>query len=226
MGEAHRFPLTVVDGIRLDKGVRDALLPGRVITDAAGHGRRLPRYFYEIPSWDQAMNIQLSPGFSLWEFIQTDVREAAPLRGFPRYVPCSVTMLALCLERFRQVVGTTVHIAANGGYRSPRHAVNTHATPHSWGMAVNIYRIGDVYLDDREAIDRYAALARQTLPGAWTRPFGTDVGETDDHLHIDFGYVLTMPHGAPEGHLGFDTERRIGGGGGTGRGGAGGAEAA
>jgi len=154
------------------------------------------------------MNIALSPSFSLWEFIQTDVRETPALRGFPRYVPCAITMLALCLERFRQVVGTFVHIAANGGYRSPRHALNVHATPHSWATAVNIYRIGDVDLDHREAIERFAALARQTLPGAWTRPYGTDPGQTDDHLHIDFGYVLSMPHGAPEGHLGFDTERR------------------
>ena len=39
------------------------------------------------------MNTQLSPSFALWEFIQTDVREAAPLRGFPRYVPCAITMI-------------------------------------------------------------------------------------------------------------------------------------
>jgi hypothetical protein len=208
MGESHRFPLTIVDGLRLDKPLRDALLPGRVIFDDAGNGRRLPRYFYEIPSWEHAMNTQLSPNFALWEFIQTDVREAAPLRAFPRYVPCTITLTALCLERFREAAGTFVHIAANGGYRSPRHALNSNATPHSWGTAVNIYRIGDVFLDDREAIERYAALARQTLAGCWTRPFGANRGQTDDHLHVDFGYVLSMPHGAPENHLGFDAERR------------------
>lgn len=208
MGEAHRFPLRVVDGLRLDKPLRDALLPGRILHDDTGATRRLPRYFYEIPSWEHAMRIQLSPNFALWEFIQTDVREAAVLRGFPRYVPCALTMLALCLERFREAVGEFVHIAANGGYRSPRHALNSNATPHSWGTAVNVYRIGDVLLDDREAIDRYAAMARQTLTGAWTRPFGTARGETDDHLHIDFGYVVSVPHDAPEDHLGFDAERR------------------
>jgi hypothetical protein len=208
MGEAHRFPLTIVDGLRLDKPLRDALMPGRVLFDDAGCQRRLPRYFYEIPSWEHAMNTQLSPSFALWEFIQTDVRETAPLRGFPRYVPCAITLTALCLERFRDATGTFVHIAANGGYRSPRHALNSNATPHSWGTAVNIYRVGDIFLDDREAIERFAALARQTLPGCWTRPFGASRGQTDDHLHIDFGYVLSMPHGAPEGHLGFDSERR------------------
>lgn len=208
MADSAPFPLRIVDGLRLDKALRDALLPDRVVYDDDGNARRLPRYFYEIPSWDQAMSIQLSPYFALWEFIQTDIREAGVLRGFPRYVPCTVTMLALCLGRFREACGTFVHIAANGGYRSPRHALSANATPHSWGTAVNIYRIGDQFLDEREPIERFAALARQTLPGAWTRPFGVGRGETDDHLHIDFGYVLSMPHGMPENALSFSAERR------------------
>jgi hypothetical protein len=198
-----------MDGLRLDKPLRDALMPGRTVYDDDGNGRRLPRYFYEIPSWDVAMGVQLSPNFSLWEFIQTDVREAAPLRAFPRYVPCAITLTALGLERFREATGTFVHIAANGGYRSPKHTLNGNATPHSWGTAVNIYRIGDVFLDDRDAIERFGALAREALPSVWTRPFGGNRGQTDDHLHIDFGYVLSMPRGMPENHLGFDAERRL-----------------
>lgn len=209
MGDAHHFPLMVVDGLRLDKPLRDALMPGRLVYDDAGNARRLPRWFYEIPSWEHAMNTQLSPNFALWEFIQTDVREAAPLRAFPRYVPCAVTMTALCLERFREAVDTFVHVSANGGYRSPRHSLNGNATTHSWGTAVNIYRVGDTYLDDRQSIERYAALARQSLPSAWTRPYGGDHGQTDDHLHIDFGYVLSTPREAPENHLGFGAERRV-----------------
>ena len=209
MGEAYRFPLTIVDGIRLEKPIRDALLPGRIVYDGEGNGRRLPRYFYEIPSWNHAMNLEISTNFALWEFIQTDVREAVALRGFPRYVPCAVTLLAAALERFREAAGTFVHIAANGGYRSPRHALSTNATPHCWGTAVNIYRVGDVFLDDQQSIERYAALARQVLPGAWTRPFGVNRGETNDHLHIDLGFVLSMPRGAPENHLGFTAERRV-----------------
>ena len=208
MGEGFRFPLRVVDGLRLEKPIRDALMPGRAVLDDTGQQRRLPRYFYEVPTWNAAMDLQLSPSFALYEFIQTDVREAAPLRGFPRYVPCAITLTALSLERFREVVGTYVHIAANGGYRSPRHALSGNATPHSWGTAVNIYRIGDTFLDDREAIERYAALARAELPGVWTRPFGTHRGQTDDHLHIDFGYVTSTPRNAPGEHLGFDAERR------------------
>jgi hypothetical protein len=206
VAENPRFPLPVVDGLRLEKPVRDALMPGRTVFDSAGHERRLPRYFYEIPTWSSAMELRLSRSFALWEFIQTDVREAAPLRGFPRYVPCAITLLALCLERFRDAVGTLVHVAANGGYRSPRHALSTSATPHSWGTAVNVYKIGDSYLNDREQIERFAAIARQELPGAWTRPFGFHRGQTDDHLHIDLGYVVSTPRNAPEDHRSFEPE--------------------
>ena len=208
VADLARFPLRVVDGLRLDKTLRDALLPGRVVTDGSGRARRLPRYFYEISTWNDAMDLELSPNFRLWELIQTDVREAVPLRTFPRYVPCAITLLAVCLERFRAEVGTFVHIAANGGYRSPRHSLNGTPSPHNWGTAVNIYRIGDVFLDTRESIDRFAVLAAQTMPGVWARPYGTERGQTNDHLHIDLGYVLSMPREAPENHLGFDAERR------------------
>ena len=208
MLDASRFPLRVVDGLRLDKSLRDVLLPGRIVFDEVGQARRLPRYFYEIPTWNDAMQLALSPSFGLWEFIQTDVREAAPLRAFPRYVPCAITLLGPSLQRFRDATGTFVHIAANGGYRSPRHAFNTNASPHSWATAVNIYRVGHQFLDDRESIERYAAVARQVIPGAWTRPFGTNRGQTDDHLHIDLGFVLSMPRSSTENHLGFTAERR------------------
>src|SRR3954469_12744199 len=208
MAEAPIFPLRVVDGLTLPLEYRKALRPGEEWKDAVGVSRQLPRYFYEVPSWDTAMKIELATHFLLWEFIQVDVREAPALRTFPRYVPCAITLLAASLERFREAVGTFVHIAANGGYRSPRHAFSQNATLHCWGTAVNIYRIGDTFLDDQQTIERYGALARQVLPGAWTRPFGVDPGQTDDHLHLDFGFVLSMPRGAPEIHLGFSAERR------------------
>jgi hypothetical protein len=206
VGESYHFPLAVVDGLRLEKAVRDALMPGAVVRDDEGRARRLPRYFYEIPSWDDAMRLALTPDFALWEFIQTDVREAEPLRAFPRYVPCAVTLLAPALQRFREAVGSFVHVAANGGYRSPSHAVSGNASPHAWATAVNVYRIGDVYLDDREAIERYAAIARAVLPGVWTRPFGWGRGFTDDHLHLDFGYVVSIPREAPADPAGVDLE--------------------
>jgi hypothetical protein len=191
------LPLRIVDGRRLEKKYRDALRPGGVLSDVNGQGHALPRYFYEVPSWDAAMRLQLSQHFALWEFIHTDVHEAAALRSFPRYVPCAITLLALALEQFREAVRSFVHIAANGGYRSPGHALTVHATPHAWGTAVNIYRIGDILLDEREALEHYAGLAYRSMPGVYVRPFGKRAGFTDDHLHLDFGYVTAVPRGAP-----------------------------
>jgi len=191
------IPLRIVDGRRLEKRYRDALRPGGVLSDANGRGHTLPRYFYEVPSWDVAMQLQLSEHFALWEFIHTDVHEAEPLRTFPRYVPCAITLLALGLEQFRSAVRDFVHISANGGYRSPGHALTLSATPHAWGTAVNIYKIGDTMLDEREALDHYAELAYKSMPGVYVRPFGKAEGFTDDHLHLDFGYVIAVPRGAP-----------------------------
>jgi len=189
--------LRIVDGFRLDKARRDALVPGGVLRDRDGRTRQLPRYFYEIESWNAALEFELAPHFHLWEFIHTDVREANPLRFFPRYVPCAVTLTAALLERFREAVGEPVRVAANGGYRSPQHELTADASTHCWGSAVNIYRIGDQYLETRDRIERYAEIARETLPGAWIRPVGEDRGFADDHLHIDFGYLVSVPHDAP-----------------------------
>ncbi len=191
------IPLRIVDGRRLEKQFRDVLKPGGVLHDAQGRAHTLPRYFYEIPSWQTALGLQLSEHFALWEFIHTDVYEAEPLRTFPRYVPCAITLLALALERFRDAAGAMVHIAANGGYRSPAHALTPYATPHSWASAVNIYRMGSTLLDSSEALEHYAQIAVKSMPGVYVRPFGNRPGTTDDHLHLDFGYVVAVPRGAP-----------------------------
>src|SRR5450756_1627681 len=107
VNESPTFPLRVVDGLTLPAEYRKALRPGEEWKDATGFPRQLPRYFYEIPSWDSAMKVELASHFLLWEFIQVDVREAPPLRTFPRYVPCAITLLAVCLERFRDAVSYT-----------------------------------------------------------------------------------------------------------------------
>jgi len=189
--------LRIVDGRRLEKRFRDVLKPGGVMSDSKGQAHQLPRYFYEIPSWDVAQELPLSEHFALWEFIHTDVHEAEPLRTFPRYVPCAITLLALALEQFRNAVADFVHIAANGGYRSPAHALSPYATPHAWGAAVNIYQIGDTMLDERDALEHFADIAYRSMPGVYVRPFGNLPGYTDDHLHLDFGYVVAVPRGAP-----------------------------
>ena len=189
--------LRVVDGRRLEKRMRDVLKPGGMLPDADGNAHVLPRFFYEVPSWETALKLQLSEHFALWEFLHTDIHEAESLQHFPRYVPCAITLLALALEQFRNAVGDFVHIAANGGYRSPAHALSVHATPHAWGTAVNIYKIGDRMLEDRESLEHFAEIAQKSMPGVYVRPFGNTQGYTDDHLHLDFGYVVAVPRGAP-----------------------------
>ena len=191
------LPLPVVDGLELDRAQRNVLRPDECLVERTGRARRLPRFFYEVDSWQTAQQVQLSENFALWEFLTVDVREAEQQRTFPRYIPCAVTALAAHLQVFRDEVGTLVHIAANGGYRSPVHGLTTHASTHCWGTAVNIYRIGDDYLDTQERIERYARIVDKSLPGWWTRPYGSEKGFADDHLHIDLGYMLLVPREAP-----------------------------
>ena len=59
-----------------------------------------------------------------------------------------------------------------------------------------MYRIGDTYLDSQESIVRFAGIARDVLPTVWTRPLGPELAKTDDHLHLDLGYVVSVPRDA------------------------------
>lgn len=190
--------LAVVDGLALPAAVRDALRPGATVEDAEGRQRLLPRYFYEIPSWEVARETVLAPSFGLYEFIHVDLYEARVLQQFPRYVPCGVTALAAHLAVLRQAFGTYVHVAANGGYRSPAHRHTTpEALDHAWGTAADLYRVGDDFLDTQEAIESYAARIRALLPGVWIAPYGTEPGQTDDHLHLSLGYLTLTPPELP-----------------------------
>ena len=103
MTEDGTLPLSVVDGLELPELYRTTLRPGETLTDAQGRERVLPRYFYEVPSWGQALKLEITPHFSLWEFLQVDVREAEPVRAFPRYVPCAVSYTHLTLPTNREV---------------------------------------------------------------------------------------------------------------------------
>lgn len=173
--------------------VRAVLRPGETVTDRDGMERRLPAEFLVVDRWDTALNTRIAPDFMLWELISVDVREAPPQRSFPRYVPCAVLLLAQTLQLFRREVGTYVHIAANGGYRTPAHSLSRHASRHCWGTAANIYRVGDSYLEDRDTVERYARMMRDVAPGVWIRPWGNGDGEADDHLHVDLGYTIYEP---------------------------------
>ncbi|MSO57318.1 MAG: hypothetical protein EXQ55_10445 [Acidobacteria bacterium] len=191
------LPLPIADGLDLDAPVRSLLMPGLPVRDSHARIRRLPRFFYVVDSWDTAFQTRLTPHFAIWEFMDVDLYEPAPLRRFPRYVPCAVTTLAAHLEVLRAHVGASVHIAANGGYRSPSHGKSTPGSPHAWGGAANIYRIGDEYLDGRDKIERYSALATGLLPALRARPYGPGPGCVDDHVHLDLGYVTAVPADAP-----------------------------
>jgi hypothetical protein len=188
--------LPVVDGLTLPENLRAVLRPGEEVTDGAGTERRLPRHFFEIASGEQAA-VSLAPGFELREFLVTDLREAALLATYPRYVPCAVTLLAQALSVLRSRWETYVFIAANGGYRSPAHALSHARSTHCWGTAANIYRVGDTFLESAEEIERFARDVRELLPGAYVRAYGSERGCADDHLHIDLGYAELTPHEAP-----------------------------
>ena len=183
MNEA--LPLRVVDVDGLPRTYRDLLWPNAVVTGPDGHTVRRPRYFYEIDSWDAALQIQLAPHFALWEFIDVDAHEASLLRSFPRYVPCAVSVLAVHLELFRMQVGVPVRIAANGGYRSPalparippRRACGTAAKVTYWRRYMRRARTSSVMHHRPRLLPRLvppygAGPARRRIP------------------HIDFCYIV------------------------------------
>ena len=188
--------LRVVDGLKLSETARRVLRPGELVRGRDGFTRRLPRWFYQIPSWEMALETSLTPHFKLWEFIDIDFREHKMLRAEKlRYVPMSVTLLAGAMQAFRQEVNTYVHISANGGYRSPAHQLSRDASVHCWGTAVHLYRVGDDWLDNEFNINRYAEIACRVFPAFRALPFGRGPGRTEDHLHLDIGYVTVVPHG-------------------------------
>ena len=160
-----------------------------------GRVHRLPRYFYEIGSWKEAQETKLTLHFSLAELITVDSREAdLLLREFPHYVPCAIAILARYLESFRQRVEAPVFVSVNGGYRSPAHRLVTGGrSPHYWAAAADIYRVGDTYLDTQSAIEKYAKVAEGIGEEVYVKPYGHDAGQTDDHLHLDLGFVTLVP---------------------------------
>ena len=192
------LPLPVIDARELDTTRRATLRPGEPFHDRDGCARMLPKYFYQVDSWLTARDTPITEHFALSEFMGVDVREARSVRLFPRYIPCAVTLLAAHLELFRLAVGTLVHVASNGGYRSPSHGLVDHASTHCWATAVNIYRIGDEFLDTEEKIEKYAKVAARVSPGFWIRPYGHERGCADDHLHLDVGYAMLTPRGRDE----------------------------
>jgi Peptidase M15 len=191
--------LRPIDGLGLTEDYRALLRPGESETGPDGIVHRLPRFFYEIGSWEEAQEIRLAPYFTLAELMLVDCREARLLLSqFPHYVPCAILLLARFLEGFRREVDAPVFISANGGYRSPAHQIGGAKSIHAWGTAANIYRIGDTFLSDAKSIEKYRAVAASLSPAVFVRPLGREKGQTSDHLHIDLGYVMLTPRECSE----------------------------
>ena len=201
--------LKVVDAFDLDDELRGILKPGEMVRDGQGRRHRLPRYFYEIPSKEVAMTTRLTTHFGINEFILSDLKEAERLNDFPRYVPCAIRILAFYLEQFRAACGASVHVAVNGGYRSPSHKLAHNATPHMWGTAADIYRIGKDILKTKEAIDKYNEIAEELSDEITVLPYGHVTGKNaDDHVHLDLGYITLVPREISEDRMEQPQESR------------------
>lgn len=191
--------LRPIDGLRLPEEYRVLLRPGESEADTNGTVHSLPRFFYEIGSWEEAHEIRLARHFTLAELMLVDRREARLLLSqFPHYVPCAILLLARLLEDFRREADAPVFISANGGYRSPAHQIGGGKSIHAWGTAANIYRIGDTFLSDAKSIEKYRAVAVSLSPAVSVRPFGREKGQASDHLHIDLGYARLTPRECSE----------------------------
>ena len=201
--------LKVVDAFDLDDELRSLLKPGEMVKDEQARRHRLPRYFYEVPSREEALAIRLTQHFGLNEFLLVDLKEAPRLQEFPRYIPCAVRLLAFYLEQFRAAAGASIHVAVNGGYRSPAHKLASNASAHMWGTAADIYRIGSTILKSREAIDKYNALAENLSDDLSVLPYGHVAGaNADDHVHLDIGYITLIPREITEDRMEVPQETR------------------
>lgn len=187
--------LRAIDALTLSAQHQAAFRPSEAITNENDVVHHLPRFFFEVPSWEEARALRVATHFTLAELITVDSREAPLLlREFPHYVPCAILALARYLEDFRREVDSPVFVSVNGGYRSPAHRINRGVPLHCWGTAANIYRVGDTYLDDEKSITRYAAIAAGL--GAEVRVRDYQAG--DDHLHVDLGYLTIVPRECSE----------------------------
>src|SRR5437763_14744548 len=107
--------LNAIDGLKLAAEYRAALLPGEAVEAENGALHHLPRFFFEVPSWEEAHSLRVATHFALSELITVDSREAdLLLRTFPHYVPCAILALAHYLEDFRRAGDAAVLISSVG----------------------------------------------------------------------------------------------------------------
>ncbi|MGH9457914.1 MAG: D-Ala-D-Ala carboxypeptidase family metallohydrolase [Thermoanaerobaculia bacterium] len=201
------FQLKVVDAHDLDEEVTALLRPGEMVRDGEGRRHRLPRYFYEVPSYEEAKQVRLGGNFRLNEFIRVDLREAKRLQDYPRYVPCAVRVFASYMQRLREAFGAPLHISVNGGYRSPAHERNPPASPHMWATAADVYRVGSAILQSEELIEKYRRITEEVADEIYVSAYGHEPGKTDDHLHVDLGYLTYIPREISEDRMEMPQEK-------------------
>ena len=120
---------------------------------------------------------------------------------------CAVRLLAFYLQRVREAIGASLHISVNGGYRSPSHERNQPASLHMWGTAADVYRIGPSILNTKELIEKYRKDAEDVAEEINVLPYGHDADSSDDHLHIDLGYLTYVPREISEDRMEMPQER-------------------
>ena len=102
-----------------------------------------------------------------------------------------------------------MHIAVNGGYRSPSHKLSQTATPHMWATAADVYRIGTTILKTKEAIEKYNGIAEDLSDDIHVLPYGHVTGlNADDHVHLDLGYITVIPREISEDRMEVPQENR------------------
>ena len=172
VGWASSFPSRSSTAARSTRPARAARRRARSRTGTAG-AHRLPRFFYEVDSWQTARHAAVRALHAL-EFMTLDVREAAGAAHLPALRPVRGHAAGRAPRALPRSGRDLVHIAANGGYRTPAHGLSRYASPHCWGTAANIYRIGDDLLDSQERIERYAKVVarvcRRSGRGPTARP--------------------------------------------------------
>ena len=188
------FPLPIVDGLELDAPVRSLLMPGVPVRDSHARLRRLPRFFYAVESWNVALETQADAAFrdvgvhgrrSVRAGAAAPVSRAtcrAPSRRSPRISRCCASRSA---RRFTSPPTADIDRRRTAS-RSP-------GSPHCWGTAANIYRIGD-RVSRRARRDRKVRGARdRSAAGAARAAVRAGPGCVDDHVHLDLGYVTAVP---------------------------------
>src|SRR3989442_10872177 len=158
--------MRAIDAFNLPAEYRALLRPAEAETDFRGNVHLLPRFFYEIGSWEEAHEIRFAPHFTLAELMLVDCREARLLLSeFPHYVPCAIVLLARLLEDFRREVDAPVFISANGGHRSPAHQIGGAKKIHDPGETAGALSGCDNFLGNAKRLEDTGGIPGVHMPG-------------------------------------------------------------